>query len=186
MQEKGGHGSRCHCPCPFHRHALRRRRRRAWHVRGLSLASPPPLHPHPPSASPPLCALIPVSTPRAVAHGSGWGCCGDSCCCCGHRSCGGHGCGCCGCGCGRHHGCGCLILLPLAVSCCRRPRRWSSSPGPVVVGVGVGLSRPMVLLSWFHFLFVAAAHSDGVRVAIVVGASPSSPVVSVIGCHPLS
>jgi hypothetical protein len=44
----------------------------------------------------------------------------------------------------------------------------------------------MVLLSWFHFFFVAAAHSDGVQVAIVVGASPSSPVVSVVGHHPLS
>jgi hypothetical protein len=123
--------------------------------------------------------LIPVSTLHAVAHSSSWGCCGDSCwCCCCYG--GGH----CGCGCGHHHCHCCLVLLPLTVSRCRcpLPRCWSSSPGPVVVviyplvvGVGVSLSHPMVLSSWLHFLFVAAACSDGVLVAIVVGASPSIP-----------
>jgi hypothetical protein len=107
MLGKGGHGSPCHCPSS----SLSSSSSCLTSVRGLSSAS-----------SPPLCALIPVSTPRAVARGSGWGCCGDTCCCCCCRGRRGHSRRRCGCGCGcRHRRRRCLVLLPLAVSHCRRP-----------------------------------------------------------------
>jgi hypothetical protein len=113
-----------------------------------------------------LCILVPVSivpvpvsAPRAVARGSGWGCCGDS---QHHR---------------RHRGR--LVLIPLAVSRCRRP--WC--PGRPVVWPGICPRHRFVVVSVVvhpSTLRAVARSGDGGFWVVLVVLFPSSWFVGLL------